>query len=104
MTNMKTVMGLGTALLLLAGLPAWAADPGLLPKSALYDPVTLVPPPPAPGSPQAATELAELKQYQATATPEQRALAKFDNDNENGTIYTAVLGPAWDLSKLPATA
>ena len=24
--------------------------------------------------------------------------------NENGTIFAGVLGPAWDLSKLPATA
>src|SRR6201999_2681733 len=30
--------------------------------------------------------------------------AATDNDNENGTIFAAALGPAWDLSKLPATA
>jgi len=100
---MKKSWGAAAALLA-AVLPAQAADPGLLPKSALYDPFTLVPPPPAAGSPQALTELAELKKYQATATQEQLALAKSDNDNENGTIYAAVLGPAWDLSKLLATA
>ena len=101
---MKNRMALGAVLLLAACMPALAADPGLLPKSALYDPAVLLPPPPAAGSPQAQTELAEVKQYQANATPEQRALAKSDSENENGTIYAAVLGPAWDLSKLPATS
>ena len=91
-------------LLLAAGLPALAADPGLLPQSSLYDPATLVPPPPAAGSVQAQTELAEVKHYQAIATPAQLALAKSDSENENGTIYAVVLGPAWDLTKLPATA
>ena len=103
MRTMKSI-GLAACLLLAAGFPALAADPGMLPKSVLYDPAALLPPPPAAGSPQALTELAEVKQYQATATPEQRALAKFDNDNENGIIYAAVLGSAWDLAKLPATA
>ena len=76
---MKKAIG-ATLLLLVAAVPALAADPGLLPKSALYDPATLVPPPPAPGSAQAQTELAELRQYQANATSEQRALARSDND------------------------
>jgi len=53
---------------------------------------------------EAATELAELKHYQATATAAQVAQAKSDNDTENGTIFGTVLGPVWDLSKLPATA
>ena len=83
---------------------AKAADPGLLPTSPLYDPATLLPPPPAAGSAEAATELAELKHYQASSTPAELAAAKSDNDNENGTIFATVLGPAWDLSKLPATA
>jgi acid phosphatase (class A) len=101
---MKKALGVAAALLLAAGMPALAADPGMLPQSALYNAAALLPPPPAAGSPQAATELAELKHYQATATPAQLAMAKFDNDNENGTIYAVVLGPAWDLGKLPATA
>ena len=101
---MTNRMVLGAALMLATGMPVLAADPGFLPKSALYDPAALVPPPPASGSPQAATELAEVKQYQANATPAQVALAKSDSENENGTIYAAVLGPSWDLEKLPATA
>jgi acid phosphatase (class A) len=103
-TGMKAGFTLATVLLLAVGVPALAADPGFLPQSSLYDPAALLPPPPAAGSPQAETELAEVKHYQATATPAQLALAKSDNDNENGTIYAGVLGPGWDLTKLPATA
>lgn len=80
------------------------ADPGFLPRSQQYDPARFLPPPPAEGSPQALREMAELKQIMAQATPEQVAAARFDSDNENGTIFAAVLGPSWDLSKLPATA
>lgn len=83
---------------------AMAVDPGFLKPSPLYDPQNYLPPPPAPGSPRALAELAELKRYQAEATPAMRAAAASDSANENGTIFAAVLGPAWDLAKLPATA
>jgi len=92
------------AALLGAAAPVLAADPGLLKPSDLYDPAHYLPPPPAPGSSRAAAELAEVKRLQAEATPEQRAQATADDGSENGTIFAAVLGPAWDLSKLPVTA
>jgi acid phosphatase (class A) len=91
-----------TALVLLT-TPVIAADPGFLKPSDMYDPAHYLPPPPAPGSPRAAAELAEVKRLMAEATPEQIAQAKSDDGNENGTIFGVVLGPAWDLSKLPAT-
>ena len=84
--------------------PAWAADPGLLKPSEMYDPAHYLPPPPAAGSSRAAAELAEVKRAMADATAEQRAQAASDNNSENGTIFAVVLGPSWDLSKLPATA
>ncbi|HWY63336.1 MAG TPA: phosphatase PAP2 family protein [Rhizomicrobium sp.] len=94
------------AIAALLGVAAFAkdADPGFLKPTALYDPERYLPPPPADGSPRALAELAELKRFQSEATPAQRAAAASDNDNENGTIFGGVLGPAWDLSKLPATA
>jgi acid phosphatase (class A) len=103
---MKHGMIVAAALLLAAGIPALAkdADPGYLPASPLYDPAAFLPPPPADGSPRALAELQELKRYQASRTPAQLAAAASDNDNENGTIFAVVLGPAWDLGKLPATA
>ena len=92
------------AALAFVAAPAFAADPGLLKPSEFYDPAHFLPPPPAPGSPRAAAELAEVKRLVAEATPEQRAQAASDDGNENGTIFTVVLGPAWDLQKLPTTA
>jgi acid phosphatase (class A) len=92
------------ATLLLAAPPVLAADPGFLKPSDLYDPAHYLPPPPAPGSPRAQAELTEVKRAMAEATPEQRAAAASDNDSENGTIFAGVLGPAWDLKILPATA
>ena len=92
------------ALLTCLAAPALAADPGFLMPSELYDPAHFLPPPPQPGSPRAQAELAEVKRLMAEATPQQRAQAASDDGNENGTIFAAVLGPAWDLNKLPATA
>jgi acid phosphatase (class A) len=70
----------------------------------MYDPAHFLPPPPEEGSPRAMAELAETKRLLAEATPEQRTAAAQDDHSENGTIFAAVLGPAWDLAKLPATA
>ncbi len=95
----------GLALLALLSLsPAFAADPGLLKPSDFYDPARFLPPPPVAGSARAQAELAEVKREMAEATVDQRAQAASDNDSENGTIFAAVLGSSWDLSKLPATA
>jgi acid phosphatase (class A) len=99
----KLALGTTAALLLLAA-PVLAADPGFLKPSAQFDPQNFLPPPPAPGSPRAMAELAEVKRLMAEATPEQIAQAKSDDGNENGTIFAVILGPAWDLAKLPATA
>ena len=101
---MKHGIILAAALLACSVAVAEAADPGYLPASPLYDPAAFLPPPPADGSPRALAELQELKRYQASRTREQLAVAASDNDNENGTIFAVVLGPAWDLNKLPATA
>jgi acid phosphatase (class A) len=100
---MNRIVIAGLAILLSAGF-AEAADPGFLKPSEMYDPAHFLPPPPEDGSPRALAELAETKRLMAEATPAQRAAAASDNDNENGTIFAVVLGPAWDLSKLPATA
>ena len=100
---MRRIVIAGLAMLVSAGF-AQAADPGFLKPSEMYDPAHFLPPPPEDGSPRALAELAETKKLMAEATPAERAAAASDNDNENGTIFAVVLGPAWDLSKLPATA
>lgn len=68
------------------------------------DPAVLLPPPPADGSPAAIEEIAELHRIEAARTPERFALAKHDDEFEDVTSIAAPLGPAFDLSRLPATA
>jgi acid phosphatase (class A) len=103
---MRSAILLAASALFCLAAPVLAkdADPGFLKPSELYDPAHYLPPPPADGSPRALAELAEVKRYQAQSTPQQRAAAASDNGNEHGTIFASVLGPAWDLGKLPATA
>ena len=63
----------------------------------------ILPPPPPRGSAIEQTEIAEILKTQAAASPAAMAQARRDNDVEDGTIFASVLGPAWDLSKLPKT-
>jgi acid phosphatase (class A) len=68
------------------------------------DPVRLLPAPPADGSPANQAELAELKRIAAETAPDRWDQAKWDADNENGTIFQSAIAPGFDLSALPATA
>jgi acid phosphatase (class A) len=63
----------------------------------------LVPPPPARGSRIERDELAEIVRVQSLATPAAKALAKHDNDVEDPTVFAEVIGPGWDLARLPKT-
>lgn len=87
--------GLLTAMILCLG--ALSAQGQVLPDTRL-----ILPPPPMAGSPRALAELEELKRYQATNTPQALAAAAYDDKHEDGTIFAGVLGPAFDLAKLPA--
>jgi acid phosphatase (class A) len=68
------------------------------------DPAQVLPPPPADGSSETLEEIAELHRLEAARTPERFALAKHDDEFEDVTSIAAPLGPAFDLSRLPATA
>lgn len=68
------------------------------------DPARLLPPPPIDGSAQALAEVAELRRIAAAATPDRWARAKWDNDNEDGTIFQSAIAAGYDLKALPATA
>ncbi len=67
------------------------------------DAALVLPPPPVAGSPQALAELAELRAIEAVRTPADEADARTDGDTKNATIFAGVLGPAFDLDRLPAT-
>lgn len=68
------------------------------------DPARLLPPPPVDGSDVQKQELADLKRLLKARTPERFAQAKWDQDHEDASAFASVIGPAFDLKKLPATA
>jgi hypothetical protein len=68
------------------------------------DPALVLPPPPAAGSAQATAELTELHGVEAVRTDAEEAAARLDGDTKNATIFAEVLGPRFDLAKLPATS
>jgi len=67
------------------------------------DPALVLPPPPAAGSAQAKAELVELHAIETERSAADEADARLDGDTKNATIFAVVLGPRFDLSKLPAT-
>jgi len=63
----------------------------------------IVPPPPARGSQIEKDEIAEILKARATASPAALAQAKRDDGTEDASIFAGVLGPGWNLDKLPKT-
>jgi acid phosphatase (class A) len=91
------------ALLLAAAAPAAARVPSMLGPADL-DPALVLPAPPAPDSGQARRELRELHDIDAARGPEIEAAARADDAAKDASIFRDALGPAFDLSRLPATA
>lgn len=88
----------------LALLATQADKPASLLDAADLDAVRVLPPPPAPGSAQARAELAELHTMQATRTAAEKDAAERTGETKDPTIFAGVLGPRFDLARLPATA
>lgn len=97
---MRAILLGAAAVLTVAAAPKPA--PLLTPRD--LDPALVVPPPPAPDSPQVAAELAELRAAGVARTPATEADARLDGETKNATIFAVVLGPKFDLAHLPATA
>lgn len=68
------------------------------------DPSRLLPPPPKDGSEAQRIDLEAWRRVVEDRTPERYAQARWDNDHEDISAFYAVLGPGFDLSKLPVTA
>ena len=98
---MKRGILLAGAAVLIAAAPD--AKPVPLLTALDLDAALVVPPPPAPDSAQVAAELAELHAAEAR-TPAAEVDARLDGDTKNATIFAVVLGPKFDLARLPATA
>jgi len=94
----KILAGTIAILLMLGGHAAAAAE-----LANRIAPENIIPPPPARGSAIEQIEIAEILKTRAAATPGALAWAKHDNDIENASIFLPVLGPGWNLSKLPKT-
>jgi acid phosphatase (class A) len=68
------------------------------------DPSRLLPPPPKDGTPEQQEQMAVVKKLIQTRTKERHDQALWDARHEDPTPFAAVIGPGFDLSKLPATA
>jgi acid phosphatase (class A) len=77
-----------------------AANAALLEPSQV-DASRLLPPPPAQGSVEEKAEFQELKAIAARSTPEMRATAKHDAEDETPDIFNAAIG--FDVASRPAT-
>ncbi len=98
--------GLLFALALACAFPATAAPQAVAPllSPSETDAARLLPPPPASGSPGEKAEVDELHAIQASRSAGDLAHALDSGRHEDAAIFAAVLGPAFDLSRLPATS
>ena len=81
-----------------------AANYVFLTPAQVDEAIQALPPPPVDGSPQAKTEMDELKQIQDARTSADMIRATNDDQTKNVSIFTAAIGPAFDPKTLPATA
>jgi membrane-associated phospholipid phosphatase len=81
-----------------------AAGPKPEPLPIGLDPVLVLPPPPAADSVQAKAEFAELHAAEAARSAADTAAAVREGETKNASIFAEVLGPAFDLDRLPETA
>lgn len=91
------------AVFMLGGQSAQAADAKQVEWIDRIPLQNIIPPPPARGSQIEKNEINEILNARATATREQLIVAVRDNDTEDPTIFDGVLGPKWDLRRLPKT-
>jgi acid phosphatase (class A) len=68
-----------------------------------FEPSQVLPPPPAAGSARANAEIDELKFIAAHRTDDEFAAAHTDAKEQTGAFFADVIGPGFDLAKLPAT-
>ena len=81
-------------------LSPMGANAGLL-EASQVDASRLLPPPPAVGSTEEKAEFEELRAIAARSTPEQRAVAKHDAEDETPDIFNAAIG--FDIATRPQT-
>lgn len=90
------------ASILAMGIPQSLAGSVFLSNS-YYEPQMLLPPPPADGSPVQRAEMDELHRIEQTRTKAQFDSAMTDETTESVLAFAGVMGPGFDLDKLPKT-
>lgn len=98
---MRTLLLLTAAMMLVAA--KHAPEGPLLLNQGNLDPALLLPEPPRDDTALGKAELAQLHLIDQTRTPDEVAHAKADGATKNVTIFAGVMGPGFDLDKLPAT-
>jgi acid phosphatase (class A) len=68
------------------------------------DPARLLPAPPADGSEAQKADLAEVQRLYRIRSPERLAQAQWDDTHETSALFAGVIGPGFDLTRLPRTA
>ena len=68
------------------------------------DPSRLLPPPSKDGSDPQKAELAEVERVYHSRSADRRGQAEWDDKHESVELFFKVLGPGFDLTRLPATA
>jgi acid phosphatase (class A) len=86
-----------------AAVAAKPADVLQVLKPEDIDPARILPPPPALDSDIQKAELAQLRQIEAQRTQARFDQAVWDDTHQNSQMYAELLGPRWNLDKLPAT-
>ncbi len=69
-----------------------------------FDPSRILPPPPTDGSERQKAELAEVQRAYALPDAGRKALAQWDNDHEDPSLFAPTIGLKFDMETLPATA
>jgi len=67
-----------------------------------FDPIAVLPPPPEPGSPEQAADLATVIAVHNACAPSEFALAK-SQDKYNVFVFASAIGPLFQRDKLPLT-
>ena len=107
----RLVCAMAAVLSAIAPLASAQDAVGTKPKKALVllqpgeiDPARILPPPPPEGSERAIEDLRLVQAAIAAASPERMATARWDDAHESPQMLEPVLGQAFDLKALPATA
>lgn len=102
MKSLARLNAIALAVLLLGSAHLRGAETSYLPAN-VPDGVELLPPPPTPGSAESVAELNEVRAVFHARTEAEKARA-FKDATLSFSLWTSIIGPDFDLTKLPKTS